>query len=88
MEYKMKLAGVPQWAIGIQYSQAWIGFNVTGLTIIPNNMSFFVNINLADRDQQLNFTVEIMKKFLYSKFVMLPIFSLASLNRNLFQYPD
>ncbi len=56
IEYKMKLAGTPQWAIGIQYSQAWIGFNVTGFTIIPNNIqpsvSFFVNINLADKNQR------------------------------------
>ena len=57
MEYKMKLVGTPQWAIGIQYSQAWIGFNVTGFTIIPINkqswVAFFVNINLADEDKNL-----------------------------------
>lgn len=72
MEYKMKLAGTPQWAIGIQYSQAWIGFNVTGFTIIPNNIqpsvSFFVNINLADKDQRW-FLYEFIniKRFIYSK---------------------
>ena len=69
MEYKMKLAGTPQWAIGIQYSQAWIGFNVTGFTIIPNNIqppvSFFVNINLADKDQRW-FLVEFIQVSLFN----------------------
>ena len=73
IEYKMKLAGTPQWAIGIQYSQAWIGFNVTGFTIIPNNIqppvSFFVNINLADKDQRwFLFEFINIKRILYSMY--------------------
>ena len=75
MEYKMKLVGTPQWAIGIQYSQAWIGFNVTGFTIIPINIqswvAFFVNINLADEDKNLekiNFILLLYLKCYFSFF--------------------
>ena len=55
IEYKMKLVGTPQWAIGIQYSAAWIGFNVDRVhyyTLEPACHCLLISYQCTDKSSQ------------------------------------